>query len=133
MAITFDDSEFKDIVEDSNNEEIKTLFVEFMQQLKKSDKENLLVSAVNENSQRVTNLANAMSRIKFEADHSGVIESLNKIFETVNESLTEVRKTNDNLLRAVHELININSADRVFKPTYGVLHKLESIIVSIKK
>lgn len=133
MGLTFDHKEFEEIVNDSNNEEIKNLLVEHIREMRMSSQEKAIVGAVNENSQRITNLANAIARIKFEADHSGVIAALDKIFDKVNDSLDEVKQSNEILLGAVNELIKVNSADRIFKPTYGVLHKLESIIVSIKK
>lgn len=115
--------EFDELERDQQHERLIEVLMQFIESSKNSNSEGRIVSAVAANSEKI---AHALKTMKLEAPK--VEMNQGEVVRVMNKVLDSVDKTNELLT----ELIYTNRADREFKMNYDALHKIKSIIVSLK-
>ena len=136
MDSIFNESDFDDIKHDEQHEEVKHLLMQFIESVKEGANEKLIVQAVEENNRKLNSFTSAILALKIAPPDVNLQlndEGLNKLRATLEAMLKQVIVSNESLTNEIRELNKTNKADRVFKINYGVLNRIENILVSIRK
>jgi len=130
--LEFNNTELVELAREEQHNKMMELFVQFIQYAKSGEAETAIVTALNDQGEKLQSFMKVVSGLKIESP-SVVVQPTSVMFnaDPVLKIVAELQNSNQRLIDAVKELNETNKADREFIPKYGVLNRLEKILVRI--